>query len=660
MLTKLAFKNVGKSLRDYAIYFFTLAFGVCVFYMFNSIYAQQKIMVVTETINESMVALRQILSYISVFVAVVLGFLIVYANNFFIKRRKKELGIYMTLGMEKLSLSIILVLETSIMALIALIVGLFGGVFLSQFMSVFTAKIFEADMTNFQFVFAPEAALKSVLYFGIIFLVVIVFNTISISRFKLIDLLYGGRKNEELKNKNVWLSISIFLISVLCLISAYVIILKNGIININLYFLVSIILGSLGTVLFFLSLAGFLTKLVQSNKKFYFKNLNIFVLRQLSSKVNTNFVSISVVCIVLLLTIGIFSCGYSMQNVLSNELSKAVNYDFSLYNYDYNDKLESIYENLPEEIKQSPNMKDYIETITYRMNIPSLHMEDLNVLSEDMLENNAHNPLLFLKLSDYNALLKFLGMEQLNLPEDKYAILSNVEPMNRICNQLITGNQSIEIANKKLFPLNKKETTHINNSAEYLLFIVQDNVVKTMKPDRITLNIQCVNDEASADLEKMLDTYWRQNNMETSAFAFYYSKTQIYADSVSTKAIISYLAIYLGIVFMITCAAILAIQQLSEAADNKERYTLLKKLGADKDMLNKALFTQIACYFLFPLILAIIHSVVGLKAANKVIQEFGHMDVVSSILATGIFVVIVYGTYFVITYIGSKNILNKG
>lgn len=194
MLTKLVLKNVGKSMRDYAVYFFTLVFGVSIFYMFNSIYAQQEIMVATEMLNQSMTALKQILSVISVFVAVILGFLIVYANNFFIKRRKKEMGVYMTLGMGKGEISAILVLETFLMGLLALIVGLVIGVFGSQFMSVFTAKVFEVDMTAYKFIFSLDAAVKSVFYFAIIFLTVMLFNTIAINKYKLIDLLYGVGK----------------------------------------------------------------------------------------------------------------------------------------------------------------------------------------------------------------------------------------------------------------------------------------------------------------------------------------------------------------------------------------------------------------------------------------------------------------------------------
>ena len=258
MLSKLAFKNASKSIRDYAVYFFTLVLGVCVFYMFNSIYAQKDIMVVTQATAESMKALRQILSYISVFVAVVLGFLIVYANNYFIRRRKKELGVYMTLGMSKRNVSMILMLETSFMAFTALVIGLLLGIFGSQMMSVFTAKIFEADLSAYRFVFAPDAAVKSVIYFGVIFLVVMLLNTIAIGKYKLIDLLYGGRKNETIRIKNMKTATKVFVASVLCLAAAYALILNNGIVHVNLYFALSIILGTVGTLLFFWSLSGIL------------------------------------------------------------------------------------------------------------------------------------------------------------------------------------------------------------------------------------------------------------------------------------------------------------------------------------------------------------------------------------------------------------------
>lgn len=311
---------------------------------------KKDIMVVTETTAESMKALKQILSYISVFVAVVLGFLIVYANNFFIRLRKKELGVYMTLGMSKRNISTILMLETSFIACIALVTGLLLGIFGSQMMSVFTAKIFEADLSAYRFVFAPDAAVKSVIYFGVIFLVVMLLNTIAIGKYKLIDLLYGGRKNEMIRIKNMKTAIKVFVASVLCLAAAYALILNNGIIHVNLYFALSIIFGMVGTLLFFWSLSSILTKIMQRNKRLYFKQLNMFILRQFSCKINTNFVSLSVVCIVLMLVIGIFSTGFSMQNILSTQLRTEIPYEYSAIDYN-NGESDTILSRLPSEIK---------------------------------------------------------------------------------------------------------------------------------------------------------------------------------------------------------------------------------------------------------------------------------------------------------------------
>lgn len=656
MLTKLAFKNVSKSLRDYAVYFITLAFGVCVFYMFNSIYAQQDLMSVTESTGEAMVALSEILSYISVFVAVILGFLIVYANNFFIKRRKKELAVYMTLGMGKRKISTILLLETSFIALVALVVGLAFGVIGSQFMSLFTAKLFEADMTEFKFVFAPDAAFKSVLYFGLIFIIVMIFNSFVISKFKLIDLLYASRKNETLKIKKTWYSVVIFIFSVLCLGRAYYLILTNGMIYINSKFFTSILLGIVGTLLFFFSLATILTKLVQSNKTLYFKNLNIFILRQLSSKVNTNFISVSVVCIVLLLTIGIFSSGYSMQNVLSTDLKQSAAYNMSLFKFaDSEGNDYKIYELLPLEIKSSNDITEWKELYIYRGKLNEGSLDNVDLTSFTYLSESAR----FITISDYNDLLIMQGEKEISLDNNHYYIYSKNLFTDKMANQFISKNISLEYGNASLVPQKEIQTEIISNNTDSFLFIVPDGFVSNMKVDSTILNINCTNRESEIRLTKLIEDTITDVNSRDIGIAYSISRENVYESSITSKALISYLAIYLGIVFMITCAAILAIQQLSEATDNKERYDLLKKLGADKKMLNKALFTQIAIYFFLPLLLAIIHSIVGLTAANDVIKIMGQMDVAGSVIATAFFVIVVYGTYFAITYVSSKNIINR-
>ncbi|SEU12433.1 putative ABC transport system permease protein [Lacrimispora sphenoides] len=654
MLTKLVFKNVGKSMQDYTVYFFTLVFGVSIFYMFNSIYAQQDIMVVTEILTDSMVALRKILSVISVFVAVILGFLIVYANSFFIRRRKKEMGIYMTLGMSKGKISAILVFETFLMGLLALIAGLIIGVFGSQFMSVFTAKIFEADMTAYKFIFSPDAAVKSILYFAVIFLTVIIFNTIAVSKYKLIDLIYGGRKNESLKIRSTKLSVLVFLVSIVFLGTAYALVLKNGIININRIFLWSIILGTAGSLLFFFSLSGILTKLVQSNKKLYYKNLTMFVTRQLTSKINTNFISISVVSIVLLLVIGIFSTGYSMKNILSADLKETAPYDVSFYG-DGKGNYKTIYESLPLSIKG-------IDAISHEYSIyrGDLHYKDFPVDYSSLSFDIGKRGLDFVMFSDYQKFLEMQGMEKADLPGNGYFIIASGDVYQHIAQQFLDRNVTISLGGKTLQPKGEVQNIKLSNSDSGITFVVNDGFSETLNksPDQV-LNMICKTGEGSKELQENLNQYSNSEDYQEKGFWYYSSREEIYASSLAMKAIISFLAIYLGIVFMVACAAILAIQQLAQASDNKERYALLRKLGAEKKMLDRALFVQILCYFLLPFILGIVHSIVGLTAVNNVMMAFERVNVMDSVFIPALFIVFIYGVYFGLTYIGCKHILRR-
>ena len=197
MLCKLSLKNIKKSIKDYAIYFFTLVLGVSIFYVFNALGSQTIMLDVSSSTKKLIELMIQVLSYVSVFVSFVLGFLIIYASRFLIKRRNKEFGIYLTLGFSKRKISMILFFETLFIGFISLIVGLLLGVMLSQFMSLIVANMFEADLTKFTFVFSKSACIKTIIYFGIMYLVVMIFNTISVSKCKLIDLLNDHKKIDE-------------------------------------------------------------------------------------------------------------------------------------------------------------------------------------------------------------------------------------------------------------------------------------------------------------------------------------------------------------------------------------------------------------------------------------------------------------------------------
>ncbi|MTI65002.1 MAG: ABC transporter permease [Firmicutes bacterium] len=661
MLSKLAMGNVKKSFKDYTIYFLTLVFAVCIFYMFNSIESQQELMKVTSMEHDAMNFLSEVLSYMSVFVSVVLGFLIVYANNFLIKRRKKELGIYMTLGMEKRKISTILMMETFFIGLFALLIGLIAGVFSSQLMSIFTAKMFEVDMTDFKFIFSIKATIKSLLYFGIIFSVVMVFNVISVTRCKLINLLYAENKNEMLKTKNIKVSLILFLLSVVSLLVSYYLILTNGMININIYFTLSLIFGLIGTFLFFMSLSGFLIKFAQRNKEFYFKNLNMFVLKQINSKINTTYISMSVICIALLLSIGALSSGMSLQNILSKGLKEKTPYDNSFFNYKGVEK--DIYKGINKIYPLGDKVKNYEQHNIYLSN--EKYDTLLSPEYKDSKYNNMGNSKIHLiSLTDYNEILNIQGKKPINLEKNEYALTCNNKEIKKYLGHIIDEKKQITISNKKLnLGINNLLDTVFENSIVYSnmgTVVVNEEVLKGLDIRKSTLNIKYKDLVDKEKFDKDIkEIFYKRHKEINMPFNYNVSKYQMYLESVSTKTLVTFIGIYLGFVFLVACVAILALQQLSQAADNKKRYDLLKKIGVEKSMVNKALFTQIIIYFLMPLGLAIIHSIVGLSAVNDIIKVFGKVDLWYSILITVGFFVVIYGGYFIATYIGCKNIILK-
>lgn len=356
-----------KSIKDYAIYFLTLVLGVAIFYMFNSLDSQQAMMEVSASQRDIIKLIVGMLSYVSVFVAVVLGLLIVYANNFLVNRRKKEFGIYMTLGMGKRQISKIILMETIFIGIISLGVGIILGVFASQFMSILVAKMFKADMTGFTFVFSKDACIKTCIYFAVMYIAVMFFNTLTVSRYKLINLLNATKKNEKVKIKNPFLSILVFIIGASILGYAYWKVTADvHSMDTAEKMLPPILMGIMGTVLVFWSLSGFILQVVQMHKKTYLKDTNMFVLRQINNKINTMVASMSVICLMLFMTITILSSSLALRNSMERNLTEMTPVDLNLVK---TANLPETYKKYGREVKSTKEQREdskisIIETIT--------------------------------------------------------------------------------------------------------------------------------------------------------------------------------------------------------------------------------------------------------------------------------------------------------
>ncbi len=670
MFSKLAMSNVKKSMKDYTIYFLTLTFGVCLFYVFNSIHSQRAMLVLSSTQNRMLEELQEMIGMVSVFISVILGFLIVYANRFLIKRRKKELGIYMLLGMEKQKISHILILETFQIGIFSLAAGLLIGIFASQGLAVFTARMFHAKMKEFTFIFSPGACVKSLIYFGIIFIVVMIFNTVTVSHYKLIDLLTAARKNETLRVKNLWVSVLLFLLSVISLGIAYYLIVRNGLLSINMAFKASIILGILGTFLFFLSLSGFLLRVVQTNKKLYFKGLNMFVLRQINSKITTTFVSMTLICLMLFLSIGILSTGAGIARTMNAEIERVTPYDLTFRNYESIGKIDRynqdyVLDQMREDgIKIDRYISDYAVLYTYDLNIPADRLMKYYILSnpnfKEMWGDSEEYKIDCIPLSEFNKSLELQGKNPIVLKDNEFAINCNYSDILWCYRKFID--------NKDTLTINGKEFTVHPQLFEYSYYssvtaqdsgtiIVPDAEVAGAKPLICYYNIQFKGDKekSSKIVKEAIDRVYQDKEKPFHNWMF---RTEMYEQSAGLSALVSYLAIYIGFIFLITSSAVLGLQQLSESSDNIERYRLLRKIGAEKKEINKSLFLQILICFMMPLFLAVIHSFVGVRVANDVIKIIGHMDASAGIIASAAGILVIYGGYMIVTYFGCKSMIN--
>lgn len=672
MYFKIALNNVRKSFKDYSIYFLTLTLGVCIFYAFNSIGDQKAFLELGKRQAEYIKVLQGLISGISVFISCVLGGLILYANNFLVKKRKKELGIYMTLGMGKNKISKILTYETALVGIISLVVGLGVGIIVSQGISAFASKLFEVSLSNYKFLLSTDAILKTVLYFGIIFILVMIFNTFVISKYKLIDMLTAAKKNEDIKIKNPILTAIIFFISLGLLGVAYKLVIKVGLNPTDRMFLVSIVLGILGTLLLFFSLAGFVLYVLQRNKNVYLKGLNIFVLRQMNSKINTNFLSMTVICLMLFLTISTLATGLSFKNALEKGLENTTPFDASAtYYIDEDSKIKTAKESIKElGFKFNPEDKivSYNEYKLEKTNLESLlnkNAEGKN--KKEIVEAMTYKGTNAISISSYNDIRALSGEKSVSLANNEVLISSNLGEVENTLKNILKNNEKIEIDGKEYKIANNAligegkvikeafESTGMTNN--FFTLIVPDNIVSNLKPIANKININFPKNSNEEERVQKLFNEYRDGVVDSSKYGFVngYTKARIYEDNNGMTNIVLFIGVYLGVIFLISSTAVLALQQLSEASDSIDRYKSLRRIGVSQKMINKSIFTQVSIDFGLPLVVALVHSVVAIKVVNGFLTMFNRPDIGVSSLVTALIMVIVYGGYFYATYTGYKS-----
>ncbi|SDB23625.1 putative ABC transport system permease protein [Pseudobutyrivibrio sp. YE44] len=662
---KLIFRNVRKNVKNYAIYFLTLMISVSMFYAFNSIKDQPAFTQLSSTKRIFSESLGQMTTVLSVVIAIVLGFLMVYANSFLLKRRKKELGVYTILGMEKGQIARLFAGETLCVGAISLVFGLAIGLLVSQGLGVIALKLFAIDVGKYTFVFSKSAICKTIICFVIIFLIILLFNVKSISSLKPIDLIRAERKNEVLQFNNIYLQVLLFVISIASFVVAGMIFNKYGLLpkKGNYLYHLAVCLVAMGMILLFYSSAVVILNILKSNKKLYYRKLNVFLAQQIGSKIRTNYLILAVICGILTIAICGLTAGISTAITVNELAQSATPFDLMIEDQVKISGDKDVIEYFAgRDIDFNNYAEKYTQISCYNSDIKYKDLfKNQNVKLWRMDKVIPDCEVSIISVSDFNKSLEMQGKEGIVLYDNQYAVNCNYEGTIKYISKFVNSNSPLEIGGKELtnaFDKVLQETyfmTAIGNNDRGTI-IVPDSVVANLNKEA---NYLLVNYKPETNTEEVLNKMIPIGlEWETEGYR-YTEKTVLYDTYYGMVAVVILLSIYIGLIFFIICAAILSLNQLAETADNVFRYGLLQKLGVDNKLLFHTLFKQIDIFFIAPLIPALIASLYAVSKIIKLVEDFMHLHISTNSYITIGIILVIYGGYFAVTYLACKNIVKE-
>ena len=724
MLCKLAWGNVRRAGRDYLVYLLTLTLGVTVFYAFNTISMQVDIAGIDEEgLAQVMGSMLGDLTY---FLAGVMAFLMVYANNFIMKRRKKEFGLYQVLGMGRGRVATIMALETVIVSVVAFVAGIVLGVGLSQLMTFFTASLFKTQIANFHFFFSMHAFNLTLVCMLVMFVLTLLLNLRAVRRTKLIELMGAERRNESIKTRNPWIAIAIFAVGVALVGVAYYRLLRDGfpltatdskLQEAMNQFGITTAMVTVGTFALFWGLSGMLIKLLQSLRGVYWRGLNMFTVRQLAAKVNTVCFSMGVIAMLLFLAITSVTCGMSIANVMNENLGRYnpvdVSQTYVYYTPDTFDYYKEYVNPSDEADRMVPadttvdlypawhgrdSSADNNDEIGKKVDIADVAGEHVQIDSYLSYPFGSSNPsvtpsemckimgeklpkafggsnadtmgLFVTPASQYNKLRQMMGEEPVHIGHDQYLLTCDMGgELVDLYTKYMAGGHALTLGGHTLKPATDKsdeDTAAIANSA------MGSNPGTVVVADELLsqLNLQPYSSSLLVNYKQGMDTTEADESIKYTllddllvdgkkpgSWGTFITRSEMYTQAAQMNGLISYLAIYIGFVLVVACAAILSIQQLSNVADGSRSYRVLAQIGCDDRQIRHSVMAQQAVFFLFPLAVGLAHSFVALKVIIELVSIFGNMSIGGTVGLTCAIFLAAYGGYFLVTYLMSAGMV---
>ena len=665
MLGKLSVRNAKRQAKDYIIYFITVIISVALMFSFNSIAVSGDI----SELSTYMKDFGKAILGISVIIIFVMAWLINYTMKFMLEKRSKEFGIYQILGIEKKDISNMFTLENILIGSLAFVLGVGAGLFLNQFLTSIIMNLFNQPY-QIQIVFDIKAVGLTALYFFGIFVLVLLNCRRKIKKTKVYNLLYADKKNENNVIKKSKGNIIVFITSLVLLLLAYFINDRefsnmSNMTGRNIF--IALVMLIIGIYLFYISISSFIVKRYLQNKSRKYKKSNMFLYRNLTSKINTMSITMGTIALMFTFILVGGNVALLMNNMLNNEIEMGYPFEITMSSLD---KDFSIYKDY---INKNAKVKEMYEYDLYDVHNTNIRRALDGSAFESRYYYDTDSVML---LKDYNKLRQMLGYEQVSLGENE-AIIHSMKTAEEKFEKYIEKNNSIEICNKKLNikQVNGESISQISFNGYTYCIVVPDYMeqlllneqIETRKDGDLIYNHklavtteEITTQDFARGLEELIP---REEFTITSEYggeryeqsierglAYFHTKGERLSEAKSFYAIISFLAFYVALIFVMATATLLAIQQLSDSEKYKYRYELLKKLGMDELEINRTIFKQLFFYFAIPMLLPFILSIPIILSISKIFTIAVTIEeIIRNIgIIYGMFI-LVYGIYFIAT-----------
>ncbi len=676
---KLAWGNLRRALKDFTVYFVTLMLSVSLFYSFNTLTNQAFFVELSSSTSRLVLRMAELIAGLSIFLMIVIGILIVYANVFFMRRRVREFATYLLLGMKKSSLTFVILIENFIVGICALIVGLLVGVVVSQFSSLAVLKLFNSPVERFHFLLVPQAMIFTACMFGVVFVLSTLCATFVISRTRLSVLFRSSFASDRFKIKNPWITLVLFVVSVLLIAQAYrmfsyEVLTANG----GGTFLCCTALVVLGTALFFYSVSTAFTQIARAIKPLYYRGLNLYVVRQFASRINSSWISMTMICATIFIALCTLSIGFTAVASVRSQETLMCPTDFIAdfhckdgYQSVQTDKLVSLMaEEIPSwntTVRSTTQLTSYTLGETDNVYTIANLISDCGLSKEKALDgvpaDAVDMPVYFVGVSEYNKFRALAGLQPIELSDNEVRFASYPSLADQT-DDLAASEKTVTLGNT-YHNVRIKQKLKISDLAGLpsnpCSLIVPDAWVHTMKPQQTRLFAQFytsskeINEQFSQELahgNKHKEGILGQNNAYHLRAMNTVLRYELLEGALSIRVMGTFVAVYTGIILLITSAAILSIQQLSELAYMRKSYTKLLQLGATSTCCSGTIFTQLGIWFMLPCALAISHAFCIMKEMDALYRLMGtDAEAKQWLFITAGIVLAIYALYFIMTFV---------